>query len=124
MESSICGAFAAKQHHITVFFDLEKAYDTAWRHGILQSLYEVGLKGHLPKFIKNFLQNRYIQVRVGVETSSKYLLTGGIPQGSVLSVTLFAVAINGIINILPEGVLSTLCGRFVNLVRSLSNGYG
>ena len=35
LESSICEAFASKEHHVTVFFYLEKAYDTAWRHGIL-----------------------------------------------------------------------------------------
>ncbi len=34
LESSICEAFANKHHEVTVFFDLEKAYDTAWRHGI------------------------------------------------------------------------------------------
>ena len=36
LESSICEAFASKEHHVTVFFYLEKAYDTAWRHGILK----------------------------------------------------------------------------------------
>ncbi len=39
-------AFSNNQHHVTVFFDLEKVYDTAWRHGILQSLFEFGLRGH------------------------------------------------------------------------------
>ena len=28
MESSICEAFASKKHHVMVFFDLKKAYDT------------------------------------------------------------------------------------------------
>ena len=32
LEDSICKAFSSKQHHVTIFFDLEKAYDTAWRH--------------------------------------------------------------------------------------------
>ena len=32
----------------------------------------------------------------------------GVPQGSVLSVTLFALAINGITSVIPPDVLSTL----------------
>ena len=35
LEASICEAFVYKKHHVSVFFDLEKAYDTAWRFGIL-----------------------------------------------------------------------------------------
>ncbi|XP_076042207.1 uncharacterized protein LOC143026095 [Oratosquilla oratoria] len=31
LEATICEAFASNQHLITVFFDLEKAYDTTWR---------------------------------------------------------------------------------------------
>lgn len=38
LESNICEAFAKFRHQVTVFFDLEKAYDTAWRHGILMNL--------------------------------------------------------------------------------------
>ncbi|XP_076057241.1 uncharacterized protein LOC143034778 [Oratosquilla oratoria] len=44
LEDSICNAFLSKQHHITVFFDLEKAYDTAWRYGILKVLHNIGLR--------------------------------------------------------------------------------
>ena len=64
LENSICKAFASKQHHITVFFDLEKAYDTAWRYGILRVLHDIGLRGELPLFIKAFLKTRYFKVRV------------------------------------------------------------
>ena len=44
---------------------MEKAYDTIWRYGILRDLQELGLKGRLPIFIKSFLAERTIQVRVG-----------------------------------------------------------
>ncbi len=59
---------------MTVFFDLEKAYDTAWYHGILLSLYEFGLRGRRSNFIKGFLFHRLLRVRVGStlsETSHK-----------------------------------------------------
>lgn len=32
-ESSVCAAFAFHQHHVTIFLDLEKAYDRTWQHG-------------------------------------------------------------------------------------------
>ena len=31
--------------------DLEKAYDTTWKYGILKDLFDMRLKGKLPTFI-------------------------------------------------------------------------
>ena len=65
LESFIRDAFIKKEHVVAVFFDLEKAYDTTWRYGILRDLHELGLKGRLPVFIKSFLADRCMQVPVG-----------------------------------------------------------
>ena len=40
---------------VSVLFDLEKAYDTTWKYGILRDLKDLGFSGHLPIFISNFL---------------------------------------------------------------------
>ena len=40
-------AIANKEHTLAVFFDLNKAYDTAWRRGVLIKLKEYGLCGNL-----------------------------------------------------------------------------
>ncbi|XP_043262640.1 uncharacterized protein LOC122403273 [Colletes gigas] len=45
LENAINDAFFRKHHLVAVFFDLEKAYDTTWKHGIAQSLYNWGLRG-------------------------------------------------------------------------------
>ena len=45
LESFIHDAFAKKEHVVAVFFDLEKAYDTTWKYGILRDLHELGVKG-------------------------------------------------------------------------------
>ena len=54
-----------KEHVLTIFFDLEKAYDTTWKHGILADLWDLGFRGHLPRFIQSFLSERSFRVRVG-----------------------------------------------------------
>jgi len=38
LETFIREAFVQKQHAVAIFFDLEKAYDTTWKHGIMKDL--------------------------------------------------------------------------------------
>ena len=108
LESSICEAFISKKHHVSVFFDLEKAYDTAWRYGILKTLHEYEFRGELALFIQAFLKNRRFKVKVGNTLSSVHNQEEGVPQGSVLSVTLFSLSINGIASVIPKDILFTL----------------
>ena len=63
LEAAIQDAFVRKHHLLAVFFDLEKAYDTIWRYGILRSLHRWGIRGHLWHFIEEFLRVRNFQVR-------------------------------------------------------------
>ena len=44
--------FIRKKYLKAVFFDLEKAYDTTWKYGIMRDLYDLGLRGRLLMFIK------------------------------------------------------------------------
>ena len=46
LETFIRSAFVNKEHAVSIFFDLEKAYDTTWKYGILKELHNIGLKGH------------------------------------------------------------------------------
>ena len=55
VESFICDAFVKKEHCVAIFFDLEKAFVTTWKYGIMKDLHDIGLKGRLPNFISNFL---------------------------------------------------------------------
>ena len=49
---------------MAMFFDLERAYDTILKHGILQDLHRVNLRGRLPQFMANFLSDRQFKVQV------------------------------------------------------------
>ena len=93
LETSIGEDFASKQHCIS---NIEKAYDTTWKYGILKDMHRIGLRGRLSQFIAQFLQNRTFQVKIGCTLSEIYNQEMGVPQGSVLSPTLFAIRVNDI----------------------------
>ena len=97
-------AFIKKEHLVAVCLDLEKAYDTTWKYGIINDLHEIGLKGRLAVFVQNCLSNREFKVRVGSTLSETHNQEQGMPQGSILSVTLFSLKINNIVKCLNPGV--------------------
>ena len=86
-ETFIREAFIKKEHVVSVFFDLESAYDTTWKYGILNDLYSFGIRGRLADFISTFLNDRQFKVRVGDIFSDSHEQEMGVPQGSILSVS-------------------------------------
>jgi ribonuclease HI len=108
LESYIREGLLHGEHVVAVFFDLEKAYDTTWKYGILRDLHGAGLRGRLPMFIAEFLANRQFRVRLGSCLSDCYEQEMGVPQGSILSVTLFILKINSIVKCLPPNVRGSL----------------
>lgn len=104
LETTIRKAFANSQHHVSIFFDIEKAYDTTWRHGIMKDMHNMGLRGRLPLFIKEFMTDRVFKVKIGESISVGRILETGIPQGSVLSPTLFIIKINSLTKVIPKEV--------------------
>ncbi len=67
-----------------------------WRYHFLKSLHQIGIRGDLGHLIQNYLSDRFLFVCIGSKTSSLLLVQNGVPQGYVLSVTLFLIAINDI----------------------------
>ncbi|GFX25535.1 putative RNA-directed DNA polymerase from transposon X-element [Trichonephila clavipes] len=57
-ENKIRNSFVWRNHLVSIFFDIDKAYDRIWRYGILRTLFNFGLRGNLPTFIKKFLNLR------------------------------------------------------------------
>lgn len=96
-ESFVRNALVQGEHVVSIMFDLEKAYDTTWKHGILKDLHDLGFRGFLPTFIQNFLSDRTFQVRLQSTSSDSFVQEEGVPQGSILSPLLFNLKINNII---------------------------
>ena len=108
LEHHIREAFKRKAPTIAVFYDIEKAYDTTWKYPIMAKLKEANMKGQMPNFIDNFLKERTFKVRIDAKTSDTFHLTNSIPQGSVLSCTLFHLAIEDLVKNLPRVLRKSL----------------
>ena len=86
---------------------------------MIEVLHEAGLRGRLPCFIEGFLKNRQFSVRLGTFLSGHFDQEMGVPQGSVLSVILFALKINSIVKaITPDVECSLYVDDFLIVYRS------
>jgi hypothetical protein len=77
-----------------VFLDIEKAFDTAWQLGLLYKLFKFNFPTNIITFISSFLSQRKFRVSVEGEMSTPRYMQAGVPQGSVLSPTLYNLYIN------------------------------
>lgn len=92
------------KHVELIFLDLEKAYDKTWRHLILKNLAKAGIGGRMAIFCEGFLKERNFKVLYQGHFSSSKNQQNGVPQGSVLAVTFFLLAINSIHEWLPKDI--------------------
>ena len=70
LETFIREAFIKKEHLLSVFFDLGKAYDTTWKYGFMKDVHDICLKGRLPLFLQDVLTDREFKVKVGSTLSN------------------------------------------------------
>jgi hypothetical protein len=85
--------FNNKMSTAAVFLDIEKAFDTTWHTGLLYKLCKLEFSGNLIKLISSFLSERKFRVSVEGEMSMPRYMEAGVPQGSILSPTLYKVYI-------------------------------
>ena len=88
---------------------MEKAYDTTWKYGIMKDLHEIDLRRKLPMFVENFVKNRSSKMRLGATMSDEFQQEMGVPQGSILPLTLFSIKVNIIANCLGSDRNCSLC---------------
>jgi hypothetical protein len=77
-----------------VFLDIEKAFDTTWQPGLLYKLSKLKFSTSLIKIISSFLSQRNFRVSVEGEMSTPKYMQTEVPQGSVLSLTLYNLYIS------------------------------
>ena len=93
-ERYIRDASAQRQQAVSLFFDLEKAYETTWQYGIIRDLHRIGLRGRLSVFVSEYLRHRRIRVRIGITLSDEFYPEEGVPAGGVLADTCFSLKID------------------------------
>ena len=77
-----------------IFFVIASAFDKVWHDGLVYKLSAVPL--YLCNIIKSFLSGGLFRVLVNEAYSEYCPIECGVPQGSVLSPTLFSILINDI----------------------------
>ena len=99
-----------KGYTVAVFVDFQSAYDMLWHEGLFDKLENMGITGRVLVYIKNFLSDRTIQVRVGNRLSPSFPVKNGTPQGSIISPLLFLVMIND----LPDNIIDSQTSLFAD----------
>ncbi|CAL4072958.1 unnamed protein product [Meganyctiphanes norvegica] len=91
LEHQIRSCLVNRRVNVTVFFDLKQAFDTVSHNHLLLKLAESGIKGRLLRWIQQFLKNRTYEVLVDDQKSCRKESKRGVPQGSILSPSTFAL---------------------------------
>ena len=92
----IYNAFNNKSETLAAFIDLEKAFDSVWREGLLVKLHRLGIRGQIWKWIEGFLSDRKARCCLKGQYGPVFGTSVGLPQGSVISPVLFILYLQDI----------------------------
>jgi hypothetical protein len=74
-----------------IMLDVEKAFDRVWHDGLLSKMIDLNFPGYIIKMVKHFLKDRKFHVEIFGQKSKIFEIPFGVPQGAVLSPTLYNI---------------------------------
>lgn len=74
--------------------DVTKAFDKLHKDSLIYKLSKLGLPDPLLRVLSSFLNNRTAQVKINDKLGNIFNLLSGVPQGDILSPTLFLIMMN------------------------------
>lgn len=77
-----------------VLRDVSKAFDKVWHTGLKYKILQLGLTGTIERLLCDFLEDRTARINIGKHAGEWFPLGTGVPQGSVLSPTLYTIYTN------------------------------
>lgn len=89
-----------RQPRTIVALDIKKAFDSIPHKTVIEAAQRRGIRGNMLNFIKSFLKERTYQIVIGENRSPWRHNNTGVPQGAVISPTLFNMAMTDLANAL------------------------
>lgn len=89
--------FKRKKSTGMIFLDVEKAFDRVWHNGLLYKMLKLGFPLQLIKTVRSFLSERTFSVFIKGQLSETKDVKYGVPQGAVLSPTLYNIYTHDIV---------------------------
>lgn len=93
---------------VALFLDVKGAYDNVSHEAILDALESVGLGGRVYRWIQCYLHMRSLFMQTDDGPTSEHYTHRGVPQGGVLSPTLFNLVLIGLVERIPDSVQISL----------------
>lgn len=91
---------------VAVFLDLKRAFETVDRERMLKKLDKYGIRDVEAKWFREYMETMRQRIKYKDYVSNEMEVNIGIPQGTALSVILFNLYINDIVNVPKNGKIT------------------